>query len=164
MQNSAEAHRILRQTVKRGMEARRTLPPSWLDLQNIAIEASKAAGHALLRRFRTRLRVMEKPGEGLVTNADFESERAAIKVLKNSCPDFGILTEESDPRKAKCPGRFILDPLDGTTNFAHGFPTFCVSIAAEWDGEVVTGVIFHPVSGEMFTAIGEKARSPTAAE
>lgn len=130
--------------------------PSKIALRDIALEASQAGGRALLRRFRTKLRIAEKPGEGLVTNADFESERAILKVLKNAYPDFGILAEESDPKLGKCPGRFILYLLDGTTNFAHGFPTFCISIAVEWDGEIVAGVIFHPVSGETYSAIRGK--------
>jgi myo-inositol-1(or 4)-monophosphatase len=109
-----------------------------------------------MRRFRTKLRVNEKPGEGLVTNADLEAERAAIKVLKSAFPDFGILTEESDGKAARSPGRWILDPLDGTTNYAHGLSTFCVSIAAEWDGEIVAGVIYHPVPGETYAAMQGK--------
>ncbi len=120
------------------------------------IRSAHAAGKVLLRRFRTRLRVDEKPGEGLVTNADFEAERAAIKVLRSALPDFGILAEESGSAEASRPGRWILDPLDGTTNFAHGCTTFCVSVAAEWEGEVLAGAIFHPVSGETYTAMRGK--------
>jgi myo-inositol-1(or 4)-monophosphatase len=127
--------------------------PSKASLHRIATEAAQAGGQALLRRFRTKLRIAEKPGEGIVTNADFESERAMLKVLKAAHPEFGFLTEESEPQAARSPGRFILDPLDGTANFAHGFPNFCISIAAEWDGEIVAGVIFHPVSGETYSAI-----------
>lgn len=130
--------------------------PSFISLRDAAVEASHAAGQVLLRRFRTKLKVSEKPGAGLVTNADLEAERAALKVLKRAFPDFGILTEESGHEKAKSPGRWIIDPLDGTTNFAHGFSMFCVSIAAEWDGKTVAGVVFHPISQETYTAIRGK--------
>lgn len=127
--------------------------PSAPKLRDVAIRAAHASGRVLMRHFRTKLRVSEKPGEGLVTNADFESERAALAVLRREFPDFGILTEESSGREGSGPGRWIIDPLDGTTNYAHGFPTFCVSIAAEWNGEVIVGVIYHPVLRETYTAI-----------
>ncbi len=97
-----------------------------------------------------------KADEGLVTQADVESERAALAVLRRAYPEFGILTEESTGVEAKSPGRWIVDPLDGTTNFAHGYSTFCVSIAAEWAGEVVAGVILQPVTGEVYSAIRGK--------
>ena len=138
------------------MQERPAPRPSLLDLRNAATLAAHAAGEVLMRRFRTKLRVDEKPGQGLVTNADFESERAALKSLHSTFPDFGILTEESDGKKAQSPGRWILDPLDGTTNYAHGLTTFCVSIAGEWNGEIVVGAIFHPTSGEMYTAMRGK--------
>jgi myo-inositol-1(or 4)-monophosphatase len=125
-------------------------------LCDVAIEASHAAGRALLSRFRGRLEIQEKPGEGIVTNADFAAEKAALKILRKAYPDFAILSEESEPQKGKCPGRFILDPLDGTANFARGFPTFSVSLAVEWNNELVAGVVFHPTTGETYTAIKGK--------
>lgn len=106
-----------------------------------------------MRRFRTRLRVSEKPGEGIVTNADVESEKAALKILKRDFPDFGVLAEESSPVKGRSAGRWIIDPLDGTSNFAHGVPNFCVAIAAEWNGEIVVGVTYHPVLDETYVAV-----------
>lgn len=132
------------------------VPPSLTGLREAATRAAHASGRVLMKRFRTRLRVREKPGEGLVTNADLESERTAVAELRRAFPDFGILTEESSARQGRSPGRWILDPLDGTTNYAHGFPNFCVSIAAEWEGEVLVGVIHHPVLGETYTAIRGK--------
>lgn len=132
------------------------VPPSTTKLRDVAVQAAHAGGRVLMKRFRTRLRVNEKPGEGLVTNADFESERAALSILKRAFPDFGVLTEESSGKQGRSPGRWIVDPLDGTTNYAHGFPTFCVSIAAEWNGEVLVGVIHHPILHETYTAIRGK--------
>lgn len=142
--------------MKKAKIRQNTRKPSLTAIQKTAVRAAQAAGKVLLRRFRTKLRINEKPGEGLVTNADFEAERAAIRVLRAEFPDFGILTEESPAAEARSPGRWILDPLDGTTNFAHGLTTFCVSIAAEWEGQIVVGVIFHPVLNDTYTAIRGK--------
>src|SRR5690349_10699437 len=130
--------------------------PSATLLCNTAVEAAHIASRILLKHFRTRLKIKEKPGAGLVTNADFESERATLKALKKAFPDFGFLAEESGAEESSSPGRWILDPLDGTSNYAHGLPTFCVSIAAEWEGQIVAGVILQPTTGELYTAIQGK--------
>ncbi|MEK6580693.1 MAG: inositol monophosphatase family protein [Bdellovibrionota bacterium] len=129
-----------------------------LDLERVrkaAIEAAVAAGEVLTKNFGKKLTVSKKKGAGLVTQVDFASENAALKVLKKRFPDFGILTEESGEHSGteiRCPGRWILDPLDGTTNYVHGFPMFCVSLAAEWMGEVVVGVIVHPILEDVYVA------------
>lgn len=132
------------------------------------IRAGEACG-AILRKYyeaqsKRGLKVSEKLGAGLVTNADLESERACVSALRKLRPDFGFLTEEGTTivktsGKAKSPvgaevprGRWIIDPLDGTTNFVHGFPMFCVSIAAEWDGKIIAGVIEHPILRETYSA------------
>ncbi len=121
-------------------------------LRKGVIKASWAAGKVLMKHFGKRLKIDEKKNAGLVTNADFEAEEAAFKVLRRFRPDFSFLAEESAPIAAPAEGRWILDPLDGTTNFIHGFPMFCVSIAAEWQGAVVAGAIFHPVFKETYWA------------
>lgn len=124
-----------------------------------AIQAAKASGKILLHYFEGNFQVSEKKGAGLVTNADFESQEKCVKILRKKFPDFGFLTEEAPPEKRESPGRWIIDPLDGTTNFVHGFPMFCVSIAAEWEGEIVAGVIYHPILGDLYTAVkGKGAR------
>lgn len=119
---------------------------------------------AIIRKYhearftKSGLNVSEKLGAGLVTNADLESERACVAALRKLRPDFGFLTEEGTTLvDGKAPdtkprGRWIIDPLDGTTNFVHGFPMFCVSIAAEWDGKIIAGVIEHPILRETYTA------------
>ncbi len=124
---------------------------------------------AILRKYystnavKAGLKVSEKPGAGLVTTADLESERACVKALRKLRPDFGFLTEEGTtivhgtssetaPSTIQPRGRWIIDPLDGTTNFVHAFPMFCVSIAAEWDGKIIAGVIEHPILRETYTA------------
>lgn len=130
--------------------------PSARELALIAEEAAAAAAKVLKRHFGSKLRVTEKPGAGLVTNADFAAEQAALRVLRKATPEFGILTEESAPDAGRQPrerGRWILDPLDGTTNFVHRFPMFCISIAAEWEDRIVAGVILAPILGETYVGV-----------
>jgi myo-inositol-1(or 4)-monophosphatase len=83
---------------------------------------------------------------------DHRSEDAIISILKKGFPDYGILAEESDERKGDGTYRWILDPLDGTTNYAHGYPFFAVSLALEKAGEVVWGVVYDPLREELFMA------------
>jgi myo-inositol-1(or 4)-monophosphatase len=133
--------------------------PSLKALEKAAIAAARAGGKVLLSYFEKSFEVREKLGAGLVTNADIESEAAIVKILKRACPGFGFLTEESPPKAGSEPGRWIIVPLDGTTNFVHGFPMFCVSIAAEWKGKLVVGVIHVPVLKETYVAVtGQGAR------
>lgn len=130
-------------------------PPSHDLLADAAVRAAHASGKILLRGFGKALRVSEKEGAGLVTPVDLASQRAAIRELRRATPEFGFLAEESglDRDQGGGPrGRWILDPLDGTTNYIHGFPMFCVSIAAEWDGELLAGVVYHPVLGDTYVA------------
>lgn len=123
------------------------------DLKDAAIIAAHAAGTVLNQHFGKPLKIQEKKGAGLVSNADLEAEQAIVQILSRAFPDFGFLTEEAAPTPANGPGRWIIDPLDGTNNYIHGFPMFCVSIAAEWNGEVQVGVIYHPILKEMHVAV-----------
>jgi myo-inositol-1(or 4)-monophosphatase len=134
-------------------------PPPLPALRDLILDAAHASGKVLRRYYRSKLRIQEKPGAGLVTNADLEAQEAAVKILSKGFPLFGFLTEEAKPQKARGPGRWIIDPLDGTTNFVHGFPMFCVSIAAEWDGEIIAGTIYHPILEESYLAL--KGRGAT---
>lgn len=130
--------------------------PSPDKIRKALLESARAAGAVLLKYQGKRLRIREKLGAGLVTQADTQAERAALKVLMNAFPDFGYLSEESPAHLSRGLGRFVLDPLDGTTNFVHGFPMFCVSVAAEWAGEIIGGVIVHPVLGDEYVGIRGK--------
>lgn len=124
-----------------------------------AVEGAEKAGKILMKYFMGKLKISEKIGAGLVTNADFEAQDKAVSILRKACPDFGFLTEEAEPEISSSPGKWIIDPLDGTTNFIHGFPMFCVSIAAEWAQDLVVGVIHHPVLKETYVGIrGQGAR------
>jgi myo-inositol-1(or 4)-monophosphatase len=129
------------------------MKPSHLKaLKKSAIKAAELAGKTLMKHFGKKLQIKEKPGAGLVSNADLEAEEKAVRVLSRAFPDFGFLTEEAPPKMAAGPGRWIIDPLDGTNNFIHGFPMFCVSIAAEYEGEIQVGVIYHPVLKDLYVA------------
>jgi len=117
-----------------------------------AIEAAVAAGTMIKSRLGRTGTIRYKGAINIVTEVDEKSEAFIVGKLKKAFPDFGVLAEESRPEK-KGSGRWIIDPLDGTTNFAHGFPFFCVSIALELDGEVVLGVVYDPMHEELFTAV-----------
>jgi myo-inositol-1(or 4)-monophosphatase len=133
-------------------------PGAKLDaLRETAIEAAHASGAVLRKNFGGKLRVSEKKGAGLVTDVDLASESASLRVFARRTPGFGVLTEEAGVKGAAQPeGRWILDPLDGTTNYVHGFPMFCVSLGCEWQGELVVGVIYHPILEETYVAVKGK--------
>ncbi len=126
-----------------------------------ASEMARAAG-ALLRGHYERGVVTEYKGEvDLVTIADRESEKLLVERLQAQWPDHGILGEEGTRSQMDCEYRWYIDPLDGTTNFAHGFPAFCVSMGLEHrpvgtpkdaDGELIAAVIYDPLRDEMFVA------------
>lgn len=128
----------------------------------VAKEAT-AKGRAVLHRYFGQLdQVDEKESAGLVTIADRESEKAIVEHLQGYYPDFSFLAEESHYiessshssfSKSSTRGRWVIDPLDGTTNYVHGFPIFCISLALEYDGEVVLGLVDVPLLDEMYTAI-----------
>ncbi len=130
-----------------------------------ASEMARAAG-ALLKDHYWRGVTTEYKGEvDLVTVADRESERLLVERLHAEWPGHGIVGEEGTRARMECEYRWYIDPLDGTTNFAHGFPAFCVSMglerrppgtAFEADGELVAAVIYDPLRDEMFLA--EKGR------
>jgi myo-inositol-1(or 4)-monophosphatase len=137
------------------MKLRRSSSSSKIPLRELratAVAAALESGAVLKKHFGKEIDVRSKGQAGLVTNADFESEEKCIKVLLKKFPQFGVLAEESDPKKSESEGRWIIDPLDGTTNFVHRFPMFCVSIAAEWEEQVVVGVIYHPILNELWVA------------
>ena len=112
----------------------------------------KTAGEILLSYFRTGVAFEHKLGNlGLVTEADIASERYLIAALAQMVPGAAFLAEESGVQGASdyC---WVIDPLDGTTNFAHGLPYFCISVALTHKGMPVVGVIYQPMTGELFYA------------
>ena len=118
------------------------------------MEAASLAGAGLMRRYRRRSRlVVEQKGRAdFVSEADRQAERTIITRLGRAFPGHGFVTEESAPRRLGASGRFVIDPLDGTTNFLHGVPHFAVSIAFQVDGRVEAGVVLDPAKDEMFVA------------
>src|SRR6266567_1986221 len=122
---------------------------------NVMGNAALKAARALLRDFGEveQLQVSVKgPGE-FVSAADLKAERIIKAELKKARPSYAMLFEESGEEPGSDPRhRWIVDPLDGTTNFLHGIPHFAISIALERDGEIVAGVIYEPIRDEMFWA------------
>jgi myo-inositol-1(or 4)-monophosphatase len=124
-----------------------------------ASETALAAGKLLKQNSGRLIRVMHKGRIDLVTEMDLRSEKLIVSRLRQSFPDFSFLTEESKAIDNDSDFRWIIDPLDGTTNYAHGFPVWCVSIALEYREQIVAGVVYDPNQDEIFTAtLNEPAR------
>ena len=121
---------------------------------NVAREAALEAGKFLKYNLGKVKHVERKLGQetNLVTEIDKGSEALIIKKIKQHYPMHDILAEESGGQKSNSDYRWVIDPLDGTTNFTHGLPIFCVSIGVEYKGTVVAGAIYDPCSDELFTA------------
>jgi myo-inositol-1(or 4)-monophosphatase len=117
-----------------------------------AVAAAEAAGELLRDGFGRRLDVQYKEGAELVTEADEKAEQKIREVLEEEFPAYGMLTEEGGELRGEGYARWIVDPLDGTTNYVHGVPFFCTSIALERDGEVVLGVVHDPMANETYAA------------
>jgi myo-inositol-1(or 4)-monophosphatase len=119
---------------------------------NIAIQAARRAGQALRDRYNKPHQVSFKGIINLVTEMDLKSERLVTEILRNAFPDYGILGEEGSKSSEPSICRWIIDPLDGTTNYTYSYPLFGVSIALEKQGEVILGVVYNPILDELFTA------------
>ena len=121
-------------------------------VQTARVAAAKAAG--ILRfYYENRPQIRKKGIKDLVTQADIESESAIIEVIQKRFPDHSILAEESGLSANTSENRWVIDPLDGTTNFAHGLPLFAVSIAFQHNGVTQLGMVANPISGETFRAV-----------
>jgi myo-inositol-1(or 4)-monophosphatase len=115
-------------------------------------EIAREAGALLMELFRQRVTVEYKGEADLVTVADRKSELLIRERLHERWPSFDILGEEGGLQDTGSDYRWYVDPLDGTTNFAHGFPVFCVSMGLEYKGERIAGVIYDPTRDELFAA------------
>lgn len=109
-------------------------------------------GDILLKHFRRIRHVERKPGAGIVTEADKRAEKHILGRIFRNFPESSIITEESGEFRRSDELCWIIDPLDGTSNYAHGFPWFCVSVGLQVNGELTAGVVYHPTLGEMFYA------------
>ncbi len=124
-------------------------------LMNVMVQAAFKAGRGLVRDFGEvqNLQVSLKGPGDFVSQADHKAERTVVEALRKARPDYGFLLEENGTIEGSDgQHRWIVDPLDGTTNFLHGIPHFAVSIALERQGELVAGVIFNPATDELYTA------------
>lgn len=124
------------------------------DFKAAAVEAATIAGKILLDYARSGFRIEYKNAVNLVTDADRQSEHAIIETIRRHYPSHDILAEERGMQSAgRSSYRWVIDPLDGTTNFAHGFPMYCVSIGLEHQGRMMVGVILDPTRQELFAAV-----------
>ena len=120
---------------------------------NIAVRAARRAGSIINRASLNggALNVRAKRVNDFVTQVDQAAEEAIIEIVRKAHPDHGFLAEESGKTPGEAEYVWIIDPLDGTTNFIHGFPQYCVSIAVEHRGTLAHGVVYDPVKNELFT-------------
>lgn len=119
---------------------------------DLAVSVAKEAGHIQKTRLGGELQVQYKGEINLVTIVDKECETLIASQIQGAFPDHDFLAEEGSGRRTHSDYKWIVDPLDGTTNYAHGYPLYCVSIALEHKGEIVLGVVYDPNRDELFTA------------
>jgi myo-inositol-1(or 4)-monophosphatase len=127
-----------------------------LDLRRareVAVEAARSAGGILRSRVDSIREIRHKSAVDIVTDVDIQSEHEILMALLKAFPTHTVLGEEGGARPGSDPRyRWLVDPLDGTTNYAHGFPFFCVSIGLEVEGEMALGVAYAPSLDELFVA------------
>ncbi len=125
-------------------------------------EEAARAGGKVIQQWAGRFEVRKKGPADLVTQADFASQKVVRQIVLGAFPSHSLLGEEDEPAPppaVRAEYRWIVDPLDGTTNYVHGVPHYCVSLALERNGELLTGTVYNPCLDECFTAaIGQGAR------
>ncbi len=129
------------------------------NFEKIALKAAKESGKILLDNIK-KIKAVDYKGEfNLVTNVDRQSQANIIEILHHYFAEHGILAEEEGGLKeTDSPYKWIVDPLDGTTNYAHGYPCFCVTLALEKKGKIILGVVYNPLLDELFfSEIGQGA-------
>jgi myo-inositol-1(or 4)-monophosphatase len=131
----------------------------WNKELEIAHRAASSAGKTLSNIYGHVNHVMKKGSIDLVTEADLEAEKIILETIRSNFPEDSILSEESGRQKHTSGRTWLVDPLDGTTNFTHGFPFFAVSIALEIEKEIVLGIVYNPKMDECYEAVrGEGSR------
>jgi len=123
-----------------------------MDFMFVARKAALAAGRLLKENINRAHDISFKGDINLVTEMDLFSERTIVETIRVSYPDHNIMAEEETNIRKNSGFTWIIDPLDGTTNYAHGYPCFCVSIALTQEHEIVLGVVFDPMRDEFFSA------------
>lgn len=123
---------------------------------NVMVKAVRAVGRRMLRDFGeiSSLQVSLKGPGDFVSNADILAEKTLIKILKENRPEYGFITEEctEEAQTGDCPYTWIIDPIDGTTNFLHAIPIFAISVALKYRDEIIAGVTYNPVTNELYYA------------
>jgi myo-inositol-1(or 4)-monophosphatase len=119
---------------------------------SVLYQMSLGAGETLLKYFGRKHQIQVKPGAGIVTEADKAAERYLLKQISRKFPESSIITEETGEYSGTSELLWILDPLDGTSNYAHGFPWFCVSIGVYSAGKPLAGAIYQPITKEYYFA------------
>jgi myo-inositol-1(or 4)-monophosphatase len=122
------------------------------DFARLGLEAAREAGRLLLDRFRTEFEVSYKGVVNLVTEVDLAAEELIVSRIRQAFPSHTILAEEMFSQARGEGVTWVIDPIDGTTNYAHGYPVFSVSIGLEVAGDIVWGAVFDPTRNEMFAA------------
>ena len=127
-------------------------PRTDIGLRRTLFLSLKESGKIIRSGFGTSFKIRKKGPINLVTEIDMRAENKIVTMIKRNFPSHRILTEESKPYGGDSPFRWIVDPLDGTTNFAHGIPLCCVSIGLEYEGEIILGGVYNSLLGELFFA------------
>ena len=125
---------------------------SGLDVLTVSVKAARTAGKIVKERFFTEKEVNYKGWANVVTDVDLESEKTILNILNDEYPGFNILAEESEPITKDSEFTWVVDPIDGTRNFAEGIPHFCIVIALAKGADIVCGVTYDPIRDEIFTA------------
>ncbi|MEA2104925.1 MAG: inositol monophosphatase family protein [Candidatus Cloacimonadota bacterium] len=116
-----------------------------------ALKAAKSAGKVIEENFHKKKKISYKGRIDLVTNIDKKAEEIIIEIIGKKYPKHNILTEETEHKQnSEMEYRWVIDPLDGTTNYVHGFPFVCTSIALQKNDETICGVVYNPILGELF--------------
>jgi len=132
-------------------------PPAFTGILDTAVMAAHAGAAVVSAAWRSpRLVVNKRAHHDVKLAADVTSEKKILAILHAARPRDGILAEESGAHQARTSGLWIVDPLDGTVNFSHRHPHFCVSIAWAWEGVVRVGVVYDPLRNELFSAIQDR--------
>jgi myo-inositol-1(or 4)-monophosphatase len=133
---------------------------SWENERKIAVQAAISAGEIIKRGWEdNNHKYSFKSETEIVTEYDIEVEREIIRLLSKAFPHYSFVTEEKSISESKANKRWIIDPIDGTTNFFKGYPLLATSIALESSGEIVLGIVYNPIFNELF--IAEKGKGAT---
>ena len=118
----------------------------------VSIDAARRAGQIIRERFLTEMEISFKGRADIVTDVDLAAERVILDLVQSEYPQFSILSEESSPIETGSPYTWVIDPIDGTRNYAEGIPHFCVVVALAKGNDTVMGVTYDPMKEETFTA------------